>query len=112
MRDLLFKNLSSTDRKKRVLVSMEVSENDGVRTYISRHLICVAREIQPEDKIAQPLPGLYVRKERNSKEQRERFFMRMKGSICTVFENHIYQITFLHSLKINITAVSAKPIET
>ena len=106
MRDLLFKNLTSADKRKRVIVSNEIAEKSGIRTQTSRHFICVVREVKPGEKIAQPLPYLYVLKERNRKKQRQRFFCRIKGSIYAVSNDRLYLIYFAHSLKINLKVLS------
>lgn len=110
MRDMLFKNLTSPDRKKKVIVSSELVDKSGIRTRITRRLICLVREVSPQGIIKQSPPYLYVLKERNHKEGTQRFFCRMKGSIYTGGNNHLYLITFVHSLKINMKALSEEPV--
>ncbi len=106
MRDLLFKNLTSPDRKRRIIASSEVAEKQGVRSIIRRHFICILKEAK-DNNINKPLPYLYVRKEHNTKEQTEKFFCRMKGSMFTVLGDKIYLIIFIHSLKISLETVPA-----
>ena len=105
MRDLVFKNLTSSDRKRRVVVSAETAESSGMRTETVRHFICLVKEIMPDKTMARPLPYLYVRRERNNREQKQRFFCRIKGSVYIVMNNHAYLIYFAHSLRINLKAV-------
>ena len=114
MRDLLFKNLTSDDKKRKILTSSEIMDKQGVRSIIRRHFICIAREINPalarkggvKDKNTQrPLPYLYVLKERNTIEQREKFFCRIKGSIYAVSNGRLFLIAFMHSLKIKLVAI-------
>jgi hypothetical protein len=104
MRDLLFKNLTSADKKRKIITSSEIVDNQGVRSIIRRHFICVIKEIK-EAGIPRPLPYLYVLKEHNDKEQKERFFCRMKGSIYAVSNGKLFLIFFMHSLKITLTAI-------
>jgi hypothetical protein len=101
MRDLLFKHLTSTDRKKKVIASSEIADREGVRTIIRRHFVCLAREVK--DACApRPLPYLYVLKAHNGKQHQERFFCRMKGSIYCMANGKIYLVLFMHSLKVEL----------
>lgn len=111
MRTLLYKNLTSTDRKRRILVNTEQVDKSGIRTQIIRHLICLVKEIEPQRVIEQSSPSLYVIKERNHKEQRQRFFCRIKGNICTISNGRLYLITFIHSLKINLKVLLEEPVD-
>lgn len=103
MRDLLFKNLTSIDRKKRVIVSSEIVDRQGVRSSIRRHFIYLIKEIK-ESNIERPKPYLYVLKVHNTKEQKERFFCKIKGSIYAVHKGKVFLIIFMHSLKIDLIA--------
>ncbi len=104
MRDLVFKNLTSSDKKRRILSSSEILEEEGVRSTIRRHFACIVREIK-DKQIKRPLPSLQVIKERNNKEQRERFFCRIKGSVYAINNDRVYLILFMHSLRIDFTAI-------
>ncbi len=100
MRDLLFKNLTSNDRKRRVIASSEISDKGGVRSIINRHFICMIREVKKGTE--RPEPSLHVLKEHNSREQREKFFCKIKGSVYAVNQGKVFLITFMHSLRINL----------
>ena len=104
MRDLLFRNLTSQDKKRKIIASLEIADKEGVRSVIQRHFVCVVREIK-DNKIERPLPYLYVLKEHNNKEQREKFFCKIKGSICAVNKERLFLVLFMHSLKICLTAM-------
>ena len=106
MRDLLFKNLTSSDKRKRVIVSTEVAEKSGIRTEIFRHFVCLVKEVKEDGKTTQPLPYLYLLKERKTKQHRQRFLCRIKGSVYAVSNNRLYLIYFAHSLRINLIALS------
>ena len=105
MRDLLFKNHISTDRKRKAISSAEVIDKEGVRTAISRHFVCLVKEIKDANE-QKPLPYLYVLKEHNQKEQREKFFCKVKGSVLIAKNNSLFLILFMHSLKITLKAVA------
>jgi hypothetical protein len=104
MRDLLFKNLTSLDRKKKVLACEEIIDNAGVRTIVRRHFIYMVREIpQKPDKADEPY--LSVIKVRDSKRRIERFLCKMKGSIVASYNNRLFHIRFMHTLHINLYAL-------
>ena len=103
MRDLLFKNLTSYDKKRKIITSSEIIDNQGVRSIIHRHFVCIVKEIK-DNRLQRPLPYLYVLKEHNNREQKEKFFCRIKGSICAINRGRLFLILFMHSLKINLIA--------
>lgn len=105
MRDLLFKNLTSDDKKRKIITTSEVVDKEGVRSIIRRHFICMVKEINNEQEPVRPLPHLYVCKERNNKEQKEKFFCKIKGSIYAVNNDRLFLILFMHSLKISLIAI-------
>ena len=104
MRDLLFKNLTSDDRKRKILTSSEIMDKQGVRSIIHRHFICIVKEIK-DKQVSKPKPYLYVLKEHNNREQKEKFFCRIKGSIYAINNGRLFLILFMHSLKISLTPV-------
>lgn len=106
MRDLLFKNLTSNDKKRRVLVTSETTEKEGVRSTVHRHFVYIVREVKDKSSVEKHTPYIYVLKERNNKEQREKFFCRMKGRAYVVSKGKLYLILFMHSLKIILVAAS------
>lgn len=104
MRDLVFKNLTSESKRRRVISSSEVANKEGVRSVIHRHFICVIKEISHKE-MQRPVSYLHVLKEHNNKECRERFFCKIKGSVYAVNKDKLYLILFMHSLSISLTAV-------
>jgi len=102
MRDLLFKNITSENKKRKVIASCEIVDSQELSCVTQRHFIWIikeARRIQAQ----KPLPYLYVLKEHNTLEKKEKFFCRLKGSIYTVSQGKLFLILFAHSLKITIT---------
>ncbi len=102
MRDLLFKNLTSETKKRRILASSETIDRQGIRSIIHRHFICLIKEIK-DKQFSKPEPYLYVLKEHNNRERLEKFFYRVKGSIYAVHKGQLFLVLFMHSLKISLT---------
>jgi len=105
MRDLLFKNLISDDRRRRVIASSEIVDRQGVRSIIRRHFACIVKEVEG-NQVQRPLPYLYVLKEHNNKKYKERFFCRIKGSVFAINNGKLFLILFMHSLKIDLSSIS------
>lgn len=110
MRDLLFKNLTSQDKKRRIIATSEITDKQGIRSIIHRHFACIIKEID-NNQISQPQPYLYVLKEHNQKELKEKFFCRIKGSVYLVRQGRLFLILFMHSLKISLTTTQPDLIE-
>lgn len=105
MRDLLFKNLTSSDHKKRIICSSEVTDKQGVHSVIRRHFICMVKEIDKQGAgMDKPQPYLYVLKEKDTKEQKQKFFCKVKGSICAVSGDRLFLVVFMHSLRIDLAS--------
>lgn len=110
MRDLLFKNLTSQDKRKKIIASSEVTDNAGVRSIIRRHFICLVKEINPDrqnKQVNRVAPCVYILKQENTKEQKKQFFCRIKGSVYAVNNGRVFLILFTHSLRINLIALNA-----
>ena len=105
MRDLLFRNLTSLDRKRKILASSEIFDKSGVRTVVRRHFVYLVKELPVDVKFEKQPPYLFILKVRDTKEKVEKFFCRMKGSVYAISGDRAYLITFMHSLKICLTAI-------
>ena len=105
MRDLVFKNLTSADRKRKILASSEVLDKEGVRCVIRRHFVCLVKEVKDSQGL-RPSPYLYVLKQRNSRQQQEKFFCRIKGSVYAQSNGKLFLLLFMHSLKINFIGIA------
>ncbi|MDP2927197.1 MAG: hypothetical protein Q8N80_00095 [Candidatus Omnitrophota bacterium] len=103
MRDLLYKNLTFPNRGRKIIASSEVADNEGVHSVVRRHFAYIIKPIKSADEI-QSKPYLYVLKERNTKQKREHFFCKMKGSILAVNQGKLMHILFLHTLNVQLTA--------
>jgi hypothetical protein len=105
MRDLLFRNLTSEDKKRKVIASSEVADREGVHSVIHRHFVCMMKEVKDASTVQRPDPYLYVLKESNTKDGRQKFFCRIKGSIFAVAQDKIYLVSYMHSLKICLSSL-------
>ncbi|MBU0547707.1 MAG: hypothetical protein KJ710_02315 [Candidatus Omnitrophica bacterium] len=103
MRDLLYKNLISADKRRRVIASSEITDKEGVHSVVRRHFTCMIKQVAKAD-IAKPAPYLYVLKERNTKEKHEHFFCKIKGSLLGVNKGKFILIVFVHTLSIQLSA--------
>lgn len=110
MRDMVFKNLTSFDHSKRVVASSEIADRKGIRSVIRRHLICLVREIDGQD-VPKPAPFLSVLKKRDTKNQQEEFFCRVKGSLVAVNQGKAKLIIFMHTLKITLFPIPKNLVE-
>ncbi|MCK9595215.1 MAG: hypothetical protein M0R35_06015 [Candidatus Omnitrophica bacterium] len=110
MRDLLFKNLTSSDHHRRIIASSEVSDKSGIRTTVRRHFVYLVREV-PNNKIERHLPYLFVLKERNTHTKSEKFYCRMKGNIYAVSHGKLLHIQFMHSLRIYLNSLPADQVQ-
>jgi hypothetical protein len=105
MRDLILKNLTSVEKKRRVLSSSETAESQGIRSIIRRRFICIVREIKGKQ-TQKYLPYLYILKARNTRELSETFFCKIKGNVYFIYEGKLFLILYAHSLKIDLIPVS------
>lgn len=103
MRDLVFKNLTSKDKSRRILCAKERINEDGITTRIEKHLIYVIREASDGETANKIKPELFVTKEKNSEKKKESFFIKMKGGLYAHCNNKLLHISFLHSLRIDLS---------
>jgi hypothetical protein len=110
MRDLLFKNLTSVDGKRRRITNSEIVCKEGVRSIIRRHFVYLVKEINPEFARQGKAEGgsvsqVYILKEHSRRDQREKFFCKIKSSIYAMNRGKLLQILFMHTLKITLIAM-------
>jgi len=101
MRDLLYKNLTSSDRSRKVVTSCEIADKQGIHSVVSRHFAYMVKEVGSTS-VAKIKPYLYVLKERDSRKNRERFFCKIKGSMFAINSGKLYMIYYLHTLNIRL----------
>lgn len=104
MRDLLFKNLTSVNKKRKIVSSSEIMDKEGTRTVIKRHFVYIIREV--DNNAAKPLPSVYVLKERDTRQESEKFFCKLKNSVYALHNDKLYIILFMHTLKISLSNIN------
>jgi hypothetical protein len=105
MRDLLFKDLTSSDKKRRIISSAEIMDKQGVRSIIHRHFVYIIKEITGTSYRENPLPSVYVVKKRDTRARKENFFCRVKAGLILANGQRQFLVLYTHSLKIRLTAI-------
>jgi len=103
MRDLLYKNLTFPNRGRKIIASSEIADKEGVHSVVRRHFAYMIKPIKNAAEIKFK-PYLYVLKERNTKQKREHFFCKLKGSLLAENQGKFMHILFLHTLNVELTA--------
>ncbi|MCK9604022.1 MAG: hypothetical protein M0R66_06675 [Candidatus Omnitrophica bacterium] len=104
MKDLIFKNLTSADRKRRVISTSEVADSQGIRSIVRRHFVYMIKEAHA-GRIQEPGSQVYVIKERNTRDKIESFFCRVKGHMYINNSEKLFLLYFSHSLKIKLAVI-------
>ena len=107
MRDLVFKNLTSNQRGRKIMSTSEVMERDGIITRVRRNFIYIVKSAK-EAKKENMQPQLYVLKRKDSLSHNEKFLCRIKGSLYTVNKDKLFFVVFSHSLSINLAPATHK----
>ncbi len=102
MRDLVFKNLTSNQKGRKIMSTSEVIERDGIITKVRRNFVYIVKNAKDAKK-ENVQPHLYVLKRKDSLTQNEKFLCRIKGSLYTVNNDKLFFVVFSHSLSINLT---------
>jgi hypothetical protein len=107
MRDLLYKNLTSEDRRRKIISSSEIVDKQGVRSVVHRHFSCIIKEADGSNLTAFA-PSLHVLKQRDTKLHEEHFFCKMKACLLIANSGKLYNIYFIHTLNIHLSASVAE----
>ncbi|MBU1871565.1 MAG: hypothetical protein KKH80_02055 [Candidatus Omnitrophica bacterium] len=102
MSDLIFKNLTSHDHKRRTVSRREVVDKEGVKTIIRRRLIYKIIEVNADNLAKQPDAQVYIQRKRNNSQQKESYFCRMKSNIYAKSNGKTFLIMFGHSFKVDL----------
>ncbi|MFC1709393.1 hypothetical protein ACFL2J_05000 [Candidatus Omnitrophota bacterium] len=109
MRDLVFKNLTSKSKSRKILLAKETIDEDGIHTRIQKHLIYNVRELTKESSDDKEMMNeLFITKEKNSGQKRESFFIKMKSAMYANCNDKLYIVSFLQSLKIELSPTIEK----
>lgn len=108
MRDLVFKNLTSNQKGRKVLCTYEKMEQGGVLTRIKRSFVYIIKNAHDSQAKKLYTPHLYILKIKDTHVNKEKFLCRIKGSIHIVNDSKLYLVAFSHSLSIDLTPVPPK----
>ena len=105
MKEVLYKNQTSTKNKRRVIFVSEKSENKDTITHIHRTFIyVVAKEVDAPGDL--PAPVFHIVKHYNTKTKEEKFSFRVKGIFYVIREKSFLLIHFCHSLRVDVARKS------
>lgn len=101
MKEIAFKNLTSTQKRRKIISLSEKTERNGYRIISHKTLIYIVR---PQDEKVRDLshPEYHILKEYDSKTKKERFSLRVKGTSYVTQGSSLLRVDFCHSLKIDI----------
>lgn len=100
---MVFKNLTSVDKRKKVLWASETFSEDGILTKIHKYLIYIIREINEEDAGENEKPEISILKYRDTREKIEKFRIRLKGGLYCCANGKNFHVSFCHTLKIDLS---------
>lgn len=101
MKEIAFKNLTSTKRRRKVISLTERNEKQGCEILSQKTLIYI---VSPSAEKVRALakPEYYIYKSFDSKKKQEKFSLRVKGTSYIVQDSKLLKVDFCHSLKIEI----------
>ncbi len=106
MRDIFYKNRTSADNRRKIIASSETSDARGVHSVVRRHFVYIVKEAEQGKRVEKAAPSIHILRERNTKEHRERYTCKVKGSIYVMKNQKLFLVIFLHSLSIELTALT------
>ncbi len=99
MRDLIFKNHTSSDKTKRLVSTYETIEERGKHTAIRRHFVYKLLDITDSFR-NKPEPEIVIQRNLNRALGQETVFCRLKGSMYVRTEDKLLLVLFSRSLRI------------
>ncbi len=120
MREVVFKNLTSNEARKKDILLKEVFERDGVVARTERrsfYFIKNVNHLGSEEELQQwvAMHGsskepskrhFHIMKEHNDMLGMDKFICKILGTFYAVIDRDIYTIAFLHSFKISFVKAS------
>ena len=114
MRELVFKNLTSVNKKRRELFISETVENNGVKTTTQRHSTYIIsthmkfnnqKELIEWQKNKMPHASkkrhVFIFKKRDTEARTDSFVCDVVGNFYAIVNYEVYQIAFKHSFQID-----------
>ncbi len=113
MRELVFKNLTSENRRRKDLYITETSDKSGVRTITRRHSVYVIGDrskaknpkLLAQQKKEIPTNAskrhVFIFKKRDTKQKKESFICDVVGKFYAVVKDDLYPVAFKHSFELD-----------
>ncbi|MFC1624134.1 hypothetical protein ACFL28_02275 [Candidatus Omnitrophota bacterium] len=120
MRELVFKNLISEDKRRRDLIISEIIEENGIKTVTERHTVYIIRdhkrfdntkdlvEWQKDCPVNRDRRHVFIFKKRDTKLQKDSFVCDVVGKFYAVVNKEVYSIAFKHSFEMDFVATEQK----
>ena len=104
MKEIAFKNLTSTKKRRKIISLWERSERGGCLVSSQKTLIYI---VTPQIEKVRGLtkPEYHVCKAYDSRTKEERFSLRVKGTSYVAQGSSLLKVDFCHSLKIEIRPI-------
>lgn len=101
MKEIAFKNITSTERRRKIISLRETTERDGCAVSSSKTLVYMVSP-QPTKVRNVQSPEYHIGKSYDSSTKEERFSLRVKGTSYVIQDSKLLKVDFCHSLKIEI----------
>jgi len=101
MREIAFKNLTSTVKRRKVISLIEKTEKEGYLISSQKSIVYIVTAVVSQIRDL-PQPEYHICKTYDSKEKIEKFSLRVKGTSYIVQDGTFLKVDFCHSLRIEI----------
>ena len=101
MKEIAFKNLTSAERKRKIISLRETTERDGCSIASQKTLVYMVSHQSGKVRNIER-PEYHIGKSYDSITKEERFSLRVKGTSYVVQDSNLLKVDFCHSLKIDI----------
>ncbi|NQT75310.1 MAG: hypothetical protein HQ566_02185 [Candidatus Omnitrophica bacterium] len=120
MRELVFKNLTSENKKRKDLYITETIDRNGVKTVTRRHSIYIVgghSKVKGANGAVQhkkAIPGndakrhVFIFKKRDTKQKKDSFVCDVVGKFYAVVKDELYSVAFKHSFEIDFLFTTHK----
>lgn len=105
LKEIVFKNASSCDRKRRIFCTSIINKKENILTRTERKYVYIIKKLNRlESTIVMPAQ-IYIRNEQNSFSSSRKYTYLIKGSLLAGNREEVFLVKFAHSLHIEINPV-------
>jgi len=117
MREILFKNLTGSNHRKRDLTIKEIVTRNGMSATVERRCVYFVRnivkvkdssdlksleELKIGDEIARKKPEFHILRKYDEATGDDKLICKVSGKFYVISDNKVYCIAFVHSFKIRL----------